>query len=53
MEKQNAKVIQVEMKTGCHITLQFAEKSNPAIRKDIASMFIALLEGREITQAKK
>lgn len=53
MEEQNAKVAQVEEKTGCHITLQFAVKTNPAIRKDIASMFIALLEGREITQAKK
>lgn len=49
----HAKVDEVKEKTGCHVTLQFAEKSNPAIRKDIASMFIALLEGREITQAKK
>lgn len=53
MEKQNAKIAQVEGKTGCHITLQFAEKPNPAIRKDLASMFIALLEGHDITQAKK
>lgn len=53
MKKQNAQVAQVEDKTGCHITLQFAEKANPAIRKDIASMFIALLEGHDITQAKK
>ena len=53
MEEQNPKLAQIEARTGCHVTLQFAEKSNPAIRKDIASMFIALLEGREITQAKK
>lgn len=53
MEKQNAKVAQVEVKTGCHIRLQFAAKPNPAIRKDLASMFIALLEGHDITQAKK
>lgn len=53
MEEQNSKVAQVEVKTGCHVTLQFADKPNPAIRKDLASMFIALLEGHDITQAKK
>ena len=53
VEKQNPKLAQIEARTGCHVTLQFSEKPNPAIRKDIASMFIALLEGREITQAKK
>ena len=53
VEEQNSKVAQVEVKTGCHVTLQFADKPNPAIRKDIASMFIALLEGHDITQAKK
>ena len=53
MEEQNPKLAQIEARTGCHVTLQFSEKPNPAIRKDIASMFIALLEGREITQAKK
>ena len=53
MEEQNPTLAQIEMRTGCHVTLQFSEKPNPAIRKDIASMFIALLERREITQAKK
>ena len=53
MEEQNPKLAQIEARTGCHVTLQFSEKPNRAIRKDIASMFIALLEGREITQAKK
>lgn len=53
MEEQNAKVAQAEGKTGCHITLQFAEKPNPSIRKEIASMLIALLEGHDITQTRK
>ena len=53
VEKQNAKVAQVEVKTGCHITLQFAAKPNPTIRKELASMFISVLEGHDTTQAKK
>ena len=53
VEKQNAKVAHIEEKTGCHITLQFAAKANPAIRRDLASMFIAVLEGHDTTQAKK
>lgn len=53
MKEQNAKVTQVEEKTGCHITLQFAAIPNPAIRKDLASMLISVLEGHDTTQAKK
>jgi hypothetical protein len=53
VKDQNEKVTQVEEKTGCHISLQFAVKSNPAIRKDLASMFISVLEGHDMTQAKK
>lgn len=53
MKEQTEKVTQVEEKTGCHITLQFAAKANPAIRRDLASMLISVLEGYDTTQAKK
>lgn len=53
MDKQNLDTQEIEMKNGCHVTLQFAQTPKPDIRKEIAAMFIALLEGREITQATK
>ena len=53
MDKQNLDTQEIEMENGCHVTLQFAQTPKPDIRTEIAAMFIALLEGREITQAKK
>ena len=53
MENQCQDMQQIEMENGCHVTLQFAQKPNPDVRKEIAAMFIALLEGRDITQAEK
>ena len=53
MESQCQDTQQIEMENGCHVTLQFAQKPNPDVRKEIAAMFIALLEGREITQVTR